>query len=91
MFGRSVFAKEADALLAIRPVYSEPPPELKCPLCSNIFKDAVMIPCCQYSFCDKCKIHVYSFDYDIVLVHFQGDLRFSILGFDTCYRGCNGN
>ncbi|KAG0624772.1 hypothetical protein M758_2G002700 [Ceratodon purpureus] len=50
----SVFAKEADALLAIRPIYLEPPPELKCPLCSNIFKDAVMIPCCQYSFCDKC-------------------------------------
>lgn len=62
MFGRSVFAKEADALLAIRPVYSEPPPELKCPLCSNIFKDAVMIPCCQYSFCDKCKIHIYPFN-----------------------------
>nr|XP_024377086.1 E3 ubiquitin ligase PARAQUAT TOLERANCE 3-like isoform X3 [Physcomitrium patens] len=50
----SVFAKEADALLAIRPIYSEPPPELKCPLCGTIFKDAVMIPCCQYSFCDKC-------------------------------------
>ncbi|XP_024400814.1 E3 ubiquitin ligase PARAQUAT TOLERANCE 3 [Physcomitrium patens] len=50
----SVFAKEADALLAIRPTYLEPPPELKCPLCGNIFRDAVMIPCCQYSFCDKC-------------------------------------
>jgi hypothetical protein len=52
---RTVFAKEADALLAIRPILIEPPPELRCPLCKNIFKDAVMIPCCQYSFCDKCK------------------------------------
>jgi hypothetical protein len=51
---RTVFAKEADALLAIRPILIEPPPELRCPLCKNIFKDAVMIPCCQYSFCDKC-------------------------------------
>ncbi|CAK9212093.1 unnamed protein product [Sphagnum troendelagicum] len=50
----TVFAKEADALLAIRPILIEPPPELRCPLCKNIFKDAVMIPCCQYSFCDKC-------------------------------------
>ncbi|CAM6098735.1 unnamed protein product [Calypogeia fissa] len=50
----SVFAKEADALLAVRPTSAEPPPELRCPLCQAIFKDAVMIPCCHYSFCDKC-------------------------------------
>ncbi|KAL2642125.1 hypothetical protein R1flu_009712 [Riccia fluitans] len=50
----SVFAKEADALLSIRPTSAEPPPELRCPLCQAIFKDAVMIPCCHYSFCDKC-------------------------------------
>ncbi|BFI08027.1 E3 ubiquitin-protein ligase RBBP6 [Marchantia polymorpha subsp. ruderalis] len=50
----SVFAKEADALLSIRPTFAEPPPELRCPLCQAIFKDAVMIPCCHYSFCDKC-------------------------------------
>lgn len=51
---RSVFAREADALLSIRPSLAEPPPELRCPLCQAIFKDAVMIPCCHYSFCDKC-------------------------------------
>eukprot|EP00250_Pteridium_aquilinum_P022152 c25310_g1_i2 orf=879-3782(-) len=38
------FAKEADPL----------PPELRCSLCQGIFKEAVMIPCCQYSFCDTC-------------------------------------
>ncbi|KAF6159718.1 hypothetical protein GIB67_029976 [Kingdonia uniflora] len=30
------------------------PSELKCSLCNMIFKDAVMIPCCQHSFCEKC-------------------------------------
>ncbi|XP_072990347.1 uncharacterized protein [Typha latifolia] len=30
------------------------PTELRCFLCNTIFKDAVMIPCCQHSFCDKC-------------------------------------
>ncbi|XP_009781066.1 E3 ubiquitin ligase PARAQUAT TOLERANCE 3-like [Nicotiana sylvestris] len=30
------------------------PAELKCPLCNTFFKDAVMIPCCQHSFCEKC-------------------------------------
>ncbi|KAL8501860.1 hypothetical protein ACS0TY_021103 [Phlomoides rotata] len=30
------------------------PIELKCSLCNNFFKDAVMIPCCQHSFCEKC-------------------------------------
>ncbi|XP_020256806.1 E3 ubiquitin ligase PQT3-like isoform X2 [Asparagus officinalis] len=30
------------------------PTELRCSLCNAIFKDAVMIPCCQHSFCEKC-------------------------------------
>ncbi|KAJ6836640.1 E3 ubiquitin ligase PQT3-like isoform X1 [Iris pallida] len=30
------------------------PTELRCSLCNAIFKEAVMIPCCQHSFCDKC-------------------------------------
>ncbi|PHU09157.1 hypothetical protein BC332_21017 [Capsicum chinense] len=30
------------------------PVELKCPLCNTVFKDAVMIPCCHHSFCEKC-------------------------------------
>ncbi|KAL1552309.1 RING-type E3 ubiquitin transferase [Salvia divinorum] len=30
------------------------PLELKCSLCKNVFTDAVMIPCCQHSFCEKC-------------------------------------
>ncbi|KAL3844282.1 hypothetical protein ACJIZ3_001685 [Penstemon smallii] len=30
------------------------PLELKCSLCNTFFKEAVMIPCCQHSFCDKC-------------------------------------
>ncbi|KAJ8442814.1 hypothetical protein Cgig2_016280 [Carnegiea gigantea] len=30
------------------------PSELKCFLCKDFFKEAVMIPCCQHSFCEKC-------------------------------------
>ncbi|KAI5066397.1 hypothetical protein GOP47_0019021 [Adiantum capillus-veneris] len=30
------------------------PPELRCSLCEGILKEAVMVPCCQYSFCDTC-------------------------------------
>ncbi|KAL6000189.1 hypothetical protein ACLOJK_034867 [Asimina triloba] len=33
---------------------AELPAELRCSLCNAIFKEAVMIPCCQHSFCDKC-------------------------------------
>ncbi|KAH9616692.1 hypothetical protein KSS87_016093 [Heliosperma pusillum] len=32
----------------------EMPLELKCPLCTASFKEAVMIPCCQHSFCESC-------------------------------------
>lgn len=31
------------------------PSELRCPICNTYFKEAVMIPCCQHSFCKKCK------------------------------------
>jgi len=30
------------------------PPELQCPMCKNLLKDAVLIPCCGNSFCDEC-------------------------------------
>lgn len=48
-----VFAKEADVLLT-SPPQLEFPSELRCALCRGILKDAVMIPCCHYSFCDNC-------------------------------------
>ncbi|KAE8664363.1 Detected protein of unknown function [Hibiscus syriacus] len=34
------------------------PSELKCSLCDTFFKEAVLIPCCQNSFCEKCILHV---------------------------------
>ncbi|XP_031270543.1 E3 ubiquitin ligase PQT3-like isoform X2 [Pistacia vera] len=37
------------------------PSELKCSLCNTWFKEAVMIPCCQHSFCEKC-IHSVLFE-----------------------------
>ncbi|KAE8665306.1 Detected protein of unknown function [Hibiscus syriacus] len=33
------------------------PSELKCYLCDTFFKEAVLIPCCQNSFCEKCIRH----------------------------------
>ena len=30
------------------------PDDLKCPLCSSLFREAVLIPCCDTSFCDAC-------------------------------------
>lgn len=33
---------------------SDMPLEMKCSLCRNFFEEAVMIPCCQHSFCEKC-------------------------------------
>ncbi|KAJ7514164.1 hypothetical protein O6H91_23G031200 [Diphasiastrum complanatum] len=49
-----VFAKEADAFCSLRSTLRDLPPELRCSLCQEIFNEAVMIPCCHYSFCDKC-------------------------------------
>ena len=31
------------------------PLEYFCPLCKNIMKNAVLVPCCGESFCDNCK------------------------------------
>ncbi|XP_074286853.1 uncharacterized protein LOC141612051 [Silene latifolia] len=47
---RAVAAKNAEESF-------EMPLELKCPLCTTAFKEAVMIPCCQHSFCESC-IHL---------------------------------
>lgn len=30
------------------------PEELKCPVCQELFKDAVMMPCCAQAVCDEC-------------------------------------
>ena len=32
------------------------PDELKCSMCSELMKDAVIIQCCGESFCDECKL-----------------------------------
>ena len=42
-------------------VLSKPiPKELRCPLCGDIAKDAVVIPCCGISYCDDCKYITWS-------------------------------
>ncbi|GAA0170978.1 ubiquitin-protein ligase [Lithospermum erythrorhizon] len=50
----AAFEKEIEGLPSTRSV-SDFPPELKCPLCKEVMKDAVLTSkCCFKSFCDKC-------------------------------------
>ncbi|XP_064940845.1 E3 ubiquitin ligase PQT3-like [Musa acuminata AAA Group] len=50
----SVFEKEIEGIPSVCRV-SDLPPELNCPLCKKVMKDAVMSSkCCFASFCDQC-------------------------------------
>ncbi|XP_020267892.1 E3 ubiquitin ligase PQT3-like [Asparagus officinalis] len=50
----AAFEKEIEGMPSTRPV-SDLPPELRCPLCKEVMKDAVLTSkCCFRSFCDKC-------------------------------------
>ncbi|XP_010277117.1 PREDICTED: uncharacterized protein LOC104611647 isoform X2 [Nelumbo nucifera] len=50
----AAFEKEIEGLPTTRSV-SDLPPELHCPLCKEVMKDAVLTSkCCFKSFCDKC-------------------------------------
>ncbi|AET00990.1 E3 ubiquitin ligase PQT3-like [Medicago truncatula] len=50
----AAFDKEMEGLSSKRSV-GDLPPELHCPLCNNVMKDAVLSSkCCFKSFCDKC-------------------------------------
>ncbi|KAK9086874.1 hypothetical protein Syun_029268 [Stephania yunnanensis] len=50
----AAFEKEIEGLPSTRSV-TDIPPELRCPLCKEVMKDAVLTSkCCFKSFCDKC-------------------------------------
>ncbi|KAK1419048.1 hypothetical protein QVD17_28204 [Tagetes erecta] len=50
----AVFEKEVEGMPSTRSV-GDLPPELHCPLCKQVMKDAVLTSkCCFTSFCDKC-------------------------------------
>ncbi|KAL9326728.1 hypothetical protein ACSQ67_007373 [Phaseolus vulgaris] len=50
----AAFEKEIEGLPSTRSI-GDLPPELHCPLCSNVMKDAVLTSkCCFKSFCDRC-------------------------------------
>jgi E3 ubiquitin-protein ligase RBBP6 len=50
------FEKEMEGLPSTTRSVGELPPELKCPLCKEVMKDAALTSkCCYKSFCDKCK------------------------------------
>ncbi|KAL6008126.1 hypothetical protein ACLOJK_033632 [Asimina triloba] len=51
---RAAFEKEIEGLPGTRHV-GDLPPELRCPLCKEVMKDAVLTSkCCFNSYCDKC-------------------------------------
>lgn len=51
------------------------PSELKCSICKLFFKEAVMIPCCPHSFCEKCKCISMSFVFYLHnFSHFSAEL-----------------
>jgi len=55
---RAAFEREIEGLPTTRSV-GDLPPELRCPLCKEVMKDAVLTSkCCFRSFCDKCKLAI---------------------------------
>ncbi|XP_065857817.1 E3 ubiquitin ligase PARAQUAT TOLERANCE 3-like [Euphorbia lathyris] len=51
----AAFEKEIEGMPSTRSVGGDLPPELHCPLCKEVIKDAVLTSkCCFTSFCDKC-------------------------------------
>ncbi|CAN6923033.1 unnamed protein product, partial [Brassica oleracea] len=49
------FEKEMEGLRSVTRSVGELPPELKCPLCKEVMRDAALTSkCCYQSFCDKC-------------------------------------
>lgn len=44
------------------------PDELKCSMCSELMKDAVIIQCCGESFCDDCKLFCYIVTQIIIII-----------------------
>ena len=44
------------------------PKELRCPVCGDIVKEAVLIPCCGMSYCDDCKFHSHAKYSDILVL-----------------------
>ncbi|KAL3524919.1 hypothetical protein ACH5RR_013291 [Cinchona calisaya] len=51
----AAFEKEIEGLHSLRCPIGDLPPELRCPLCKEVMKDAAFTSkCCFKSFCDKC-------------------------------------
>lgn len=56
---RAAFEKEMEGIPSTRSL-GDLPPELHCPLCKEVIKDAVLTSkCCFTSFCDKCKVSIF--------------------------------
>lgn len=52
---RAIFEKEVTGMLQKRNMLENIPPELCCPLCRGVLKEAVLTSkCCFKSYCDKC-------------------------------------
>jgi len=59
------------------------PDSLRCPLCGGLLNDAVLIPCCGYSFCEECMlsyftVYLYSIFFFIIYSFSISNLVYSL-------------
>lgn len=59
LLSRAAFEREIEGMPSTRSI-GDLPRELRCPICQEVMKDAVLSSkCCLKSFCDKCKSVLY--------------------------------
>lgn len=64
------------------------PDSLRCPLCGGLLNDAVLIPCCGYSFCEECMLSFFTvFLYSLFYFNFY-TIFFSFQFHDNFYNKC---
>lgn len=65
-----------EGLRSVTRSVGELPPELKCPLCKEVMRDAALTSkCCYQSFCDKCKFFFVKFaSSSLIIIYFRSRL-----------------
>jgi hypothetical protein len=65
------------------------PDSLRCPLCGGLLNDAVLIPCCGYSFCEECMLSFFTvFLYSLFYIQFLYSFLFIPISLLLFYNKC---
>jgi E3 ubiquitin-protein ligase RBBP6 len=65
------------------------PDSLRCPLCGGLLNDAVLIPCCGYSFCEECMLSFFTvFLYSLFYIQFLCSFLFIPFSLFLFYNKC---